>query len=817
MQCWIKKISTVLIGAALSSGTMAAVPDLLWASGDSASVRLLREDGSLWALGYDDVSQKTLSAPKRLGDGFLQVAQGLGLTVGLRADGSLWGWGGAGLPDSRGARRLLEGVARLDSNGVSVAVLGRHGEVWAMGLVGKTSSTMMGGCVNSSPVIWETPQRLGQDMRDVRVGDDGVMALDTQGRLWGYRFYAALPAATRELALVGFDPAGAAWRGFDREVRGLNRVQAADGGWQLFPSVYGGGCFPSNNPPWQPSPTAAPADPIASRVYDGAVLWEGGSRGLSVSEPPLSYCRNQPGQPGYMKAGELAKVVSVANQGFMALRRDGALVGCGTAEAVPTDKPAVEWVHSPQALGGRYLSAHAGSRYTLALDERGVAWSWGRGSRLSRESPYLLPGADKVRVGDDFQSLTVVPMLAQDSFFSAGLKRDGSLWLWGGDRVDGGYKPMAPTRVDGERYRVVIGRRDGDNRHQLLAQHESGEWRVLSVDAFFDGDGQAVWQPFALQRFVDVSPTARVAIGEDGQIWTWGADGQGDYDGVADAAPRVWNGLGGQPPFAKVLMASWDRLAVLGKDGRLWLSKTESLAGVKRGQLLAAGTDFVDFRPFAGYHGQYDRQGLIGLKRDGSLLFWRSADDYPRLGEPEVLGRGFKAMSIGRLNLSSYSHLLLTRDDGELWGLGSNYYDQLGVGGAKLLTEPTPIALDGAAQLSAATSGALGLHRLEGRITPAVADLGRVGHYFVAATLKGVPGLFSFDGQSWRYSPDGQPLALAAAAKLADRRVEVLGGLDVKGLAGTELWLGYGIGDSMEAARAEMLARQRWQKVHTLQ
>lgn len=75
----------------------------------------------------------------------------------------------------------------------------------------------------------------------------------------------------------------------------------------------------------------------------------------------------------------------------------------------------------------------------------------------------------------------------------------------------------------------------------------------------------------------------------------------------------------------------------------------------------------------------------------------------------------------------------------------------------------------------------------------------------------------SFDGQGRNYHADGLPGAVGAARKLADYRVELGHGLDLGSLQGAELWLGYGVGDTVAAARPDMLARGLAKLGHQLQ
>ena len=139
---------------------------------------------------------------------------------------------------------------------------------------------------------------------------------------------------------------------------------------------------------------------------------------------------------------------------------------------------------------GAFVSVATGARHTLALKRDGSLWAWGGnycgqlglGDDEGRDGP--------TRIGGDSDWAAV----ATGSERSLALKRDGSLWAWGADYdgqlgLDGGKDRNRPTRIGGD-----------------------SDWAALATG--FD-------HTLALKR--------------DNSLWAWGSNGYGQL-GLGDAA-----------------------------------------------------------------------------------------------------------------------------------------------------------------------------------------------------------------------------------------------------------------------------------------
>lgn len=134
----------------------------------------------------------------------------------------------------------------------------------------------------------------------------------------------------------------------------------------------------------------------------------------------------------------------------------------------------------------------------------------------------------------------------------------------------------------------------------------------------------------------------------------------------------------------------------------------------------------------------------------------------------------------------------------------------------------TPIVIQSATVLAApapfsakvAASGTTASLSLNLSVTPADADVGKAVYIFVAAILP--------HGEIYLNTPAGWvPYDSAApgafwSGNLQAQTAPLLNGLDVRGLAGTVIYVGYGLGTTSSASLAELLQSQRLAPVYTL-
>lgn len=169
----------------------------------------LKSDGSVWGWGYDErgqvgngtSSRVLVSVPAQVAgaSGFIDVAAGGFSSAALRADGTVWAWGGNdtgstgkgylgtastdlcsdgfnSLPCAKAPIRIkeLQGVTGISAGTNSMAAVRNDGTVWTWGNLASTTGF--------SPL-----QVAGlADIKSVAVGDEFGLALRKDGTVWGW-------------------------------------------------------------------------------------------------------------------------------------------------------------------------------------------------------------------------------------------------------------------------------------------------------------------------------------------------------------------------------------------------------------------------------------------------------------------------------------------------------------------------------------------------------------------------------------------------------------------------------------------------------
>jgi alpha-tubulin suppressor-like RCC1 family protein len=164
----------------------------------------LKADGTLWTWGGDGEGQlgrgeatTTAGAPARIGDGhdWSAVAAGWRFSLGLKKDGSLWAWGANGngqLGQGDGQARLSPARVGRDSDWAAVAAGWNHatalktdGTLWAWGFNGNGQLGVGDTRARLVPtaVIGDTTE-----WRTVSCGRSFTLAVSSGGELlgWGY-------------------------------------------------------------------------------------------------------------------------------------------------------------------------------------------------------------------------------------------------------------------------------------------------------------------------------------------------------------------------------------------------------------------------------------------------------------------------------------------------------------------------------------------------------------------------------------------------------------------------------------------------------
>jgi alpha-tubulin suppressor-like RCC1 family protein len=361
-------------------------------------------------------------------------------------------------------------------------------------------------------------------------------------------------------------------------------------------------------------------------------------------------------------------------------------LGDGTISQRLSPTPAV-------TLTSKVVAVSAGGEHSLALQEDGSLYSWGRnsygqlgnGSTTQRTTPGYL--------GNDFASL------AAGSSHSLAVKRDGTLLGWGwnlhAQLGDG-------TSVVDRRLPVVVG--TGFASAAAGAQHSLGLKADGSLQAWGNNGDGALGDGTTTQRLAPVlvgTGYAAIAagnfhsagVGDDGSLRLWGNNGFGQLgDGTTTRR------------YAPVLLGDGIRSVSTGGSST-WASHTVAIDvdgalhawGSNESGQLGDGTTTARLDPtFVGSDFLAASAGgrhTVAVKSDGSLHAWGS-NGYGQLGDgtttarldPTFVGSDFASVAAGE------NHTLALGTDGSLWAWGYNSYGQVGDGTTTHRHAPTPIA-----------------------------------------------------------------------------------------------------------------------------
>lgn len=267
---------------------------------------------------------------------------------------------------------------------------------------------------------------------------------------------------------------------------------------------------------------AAGDDHSLALKSDGSVWAWGGNRHGQLGDGG-NETRYRP-----VKIGEgFTQIAAGADQSF-AIRGDGSLWGWGANRYGQLGDGSNVDRNRPVQIGSGYAAVATAISHTVAVKLNGTLWAWGDnafgqhgdGSRIARDSRVLrwLP----VQVGNDFREVAVAPL------FTAAIKKDGSLWAWGGNihgAVGDGSSELRTSPV-----KVGDGFRQVSVRSHVLAVKNDGSlwsWGYNGHGALGDGTqerNRKQPQPIgAGYEMVAAGDYFSVAVKRDGSVWSWGS------------------------------------------------------------------------------------------------------------------------------------------------------------------------------------------------------------------------------------------------------------------------------------------------------
>ncbi len=242
----------------------------------------------------------------------------------------------------------------------------------------------------------------------------------------------------------------------------------------------------------------------------------------------------------------------------------------------------VSKVEAPKVveLPRKIVAIAAGDHHTLAVDENGQVWAWGRNiyGQTGESGTVVSSSSNKVPVLSEIVAVTA------GADHSLALKRDGTVWTWG--RNSYGQLGNGETTDVNDTPRIVPGVSSimeiaaGDNHTIALNQDRTTvyAWGLNSLGQLGDGGRDNKLTPIQVEGITDVTMIAAgdnhtIALKDDGTVWAWGRNTSGV--GTSRPTPIQIKGLGnvstigGGGGFDSFVLA-------VRQDGTVWLWKSMS-------------------------------------------------------------------------------------------------------------------------------------------------------------------------------------------------------------------------------------------------
>ncbi len=360
-------------------------------------------------------------------------------------------------------------------------------------------------------------------------------------------------------------------------------------------------------------------------------------------------------------------------------------------------------------LENRVIEISAGAYHTVALKEDGTVWSWGNQNFESTDDYDEEQSCNSK--AEQVESLEDIKAIAAGYHHVVALKEDGTVWSWGNNVF--GQLGHTDFVVRNNQPMMVVDLKD-------VKAIAAGEWHTValkedgSIWAWGDnedgqlGDGRVIATNKPVQA-IDIEEVVAIASGncftvalkQDGTVWTWGLYFYYDPIENVDIAmtstqPVCKEGI----EDVKAIAAGSDHVVALKEDGTVW-GWGSNFAG-QLGAIVIADSDTNNefkYERFMQVSGMEKVKAIaagynytIALKKDGSLWVW-GRNNLGNLGDDSIETISIEPVPVKDLEdviavSAADDHIVALKKDGTVWSWGLNLYGQLGDGTVMYTSKP---------------------------------------------------------------------------------------------------------------------------------
>ncbi|WP_433797143.1 hypothetical protein [Actinoplanes sp. CA-252034] len=686
--------SVVLVLLVTSPAVPARADTLTWTyvvAGEGGTSCAIRSDGTLWCWGVNwratiGPGGADTGRPVRIGDSraWASVASAYTHTCATRTDGTLWCWGenadgelGIGASTTTREHPVQVGAGTtwrsVDVAGQTTCAVRADGSLWCWG------GYWSGDVTDAAAIRRRTPQRVGADAdwTAVTVDGGGACGLRAPGSLWCWENASDDPEVGPPLR-VGTSSSWAVVSAKDGRTCGVDRDAALWCWGANRDGQVGDGTDTDRTGPvrigagtsWASvsagDPSAANGGAHTCALSTGGATWCWGDNaegklgdGTTVGSPV----------PVRVNADLTWRAISAGGVHTCGLTTDGR-VWCwgdnmrhelGDGGSAPSS---VSVTPRPVGEDRNWADVSAGESHTCARRTDATAWCWGGnthgqlgdGTTAGRAVPR------QVRGGGAWRSVVV------GTNATCGVRDDGGLWCWG--LLPRGATVTVPQRVGD----VVTWTGVTVGEGHLCAVRDDGTlwcWGRNAGEVLGNRVTTTPRTPVRSRREI-ATTWAEVAAGDGhtcgrdtgGRVWCWGFDGSGQRGDAPGADRNDPIGLTG----VASIHVKGDRSCALGTDRRLrcWGD------GIETPQLVTGDRDWR--------HVAVGSLAACGIRAGASLWCW-GVNARGQVGDGTVENRR-QPVRIGTdswLSLGGgYQHMCGVRTDHGLWCWGDNRSLQLG-------------------------------------------------------------------------------------------------------------------------------------------